>query len=223
MINERPLSAKDIKTLDKDILLFNKRKNFTVKYFVGYTLIVLIVSIFVYFKIDRNDLVPLIVTSIGFFIAGLWGFLELYLKENKRLKAITWSKNENKVLSIVVKSNDFIEIPEHEDEGDYYLFQLADNKILYIGGQEFYQSKSFPNNNFEIVMAKDPQNKIILLERNDLGEKINPKIKLNRNQSIKLTDEQIEEINKQDFVIREFTTIITGSIDKINIIDKADT
>lgn len=223
MINERPLNSNDIVTLDNDVLLINKRKRFITKYFVGYTILVLICSIWAYFKIDSENLIVLIFTSIGFFVAGLWGFLEMYLKENKKLKNISWLKNENKVLSIVVKSNDFIEIPEHEDEGDYYLFQLPDNRILYVGGQEFYPNETFPSNNFEIVIAKDPKNKIILFQRNDLGEKISPKIKLTKNQSIKLTDEQISEINQQDVILREIVTIITGHIDKITIVDEAVT
>jgi hypothetical protein len=38
---------------------------------------------------------------------------------------------------------DYIAISEHEDEGDYFLFQLPDNKIVYVGGQEFSPATLF--------------------------------------------------------------------------------
>lgn len=223
MTNVRPLNTQDIETLNGDIRQINKRQKFTIKYFAGYTLLVIIGSTWTYFKIDLDNFVPWVVTSIGFFVAGLWGFLEIYLKDNKALQRIAWLKNENKVVSVLVKSTDYIAIPEQEDEGDFFLFQLPDNKIVYIGGQQFYASDTFPNNNFEIVIATDPKKKIVLLNKYDLGDKIAPKIKLTKGQSIKLSDKQIKEINDQDPIIREFATFITGDINEIKIVDKADT
>jgi len=223
MTTVRPLNTQDLETLDNDVRQIHKRQKFTIKYFAGYILLVIMGSTWAYFKIDPDNFVPWVFTTIGFFIAGLWGFLEIYLKDNKALKRIVWLKKENKVHSIVVKSNDYISIPEHEDEGNYFLFQLRDKKILYIGGQEFYTSATFPNNNFEIVIATDPKSKIVLLNKYDLGEKISPKIKLNKKQSIKLTDTQIEEIKEQDPVLREIATFITGDINEIRIIDKVET
>ncbi|MBA2611092.1 MAG: hypothetical protein H0U95_03915 [Bacteroidetes bacterium] len=223
MTNIRPLNIQDIETLDDDIRLINKRQKFQIKYFSGYAALVIIGSTWAYFKIDSGNFWVWVFTSIGFFVAGLWGFLEMFLEDNKALKRIEWLKNENKVISIIVKSTDYIEIPEHEDEGDYFLFQLLDNKILYFGGQEFTTSDTFPNSNFEIVIARDPKNKIVLLNKYDFGDKISPKIKLTKSQSIKLSDKQIEEIQKQDVVVREFATFITGDINEIKIVDKADT
>ncbi len=223
MTNVRPLNTQDIETLDGDIRQIHKRQKFAIKYFAGYTVLVIIFSTWGYFKIDPENFGAWLFTTIGFFVAGLWGFLEMYRKDNKALKRIDWLKNENKVLSIVVKSSDFIAIPEHEDEGDYFLFQLPDNKIVYVGGQEFSNSDTFPNNNFEIVIATDPKKKIVLLNKYDLGDKIAPKIKLTKTQSIKLSDGQIKEIQDQDPIIRGFATFITGDINEIKIVDKADT
>jgi hypothetical protein len=223
MTNVRPLNTQDIETLDGDIRQIHKRQKFAIKYFTVYAILVIIGSTWAYFKIDADNFVPWLITSIGFLVAGLWGFLEMYLKDNKALKRIAWLKSENKVLSIVVKSNDFLAIPEHDDEGDYFLYQLPDNKIVYVGGQEFSNSDTFPNNNFEIVIATDPKKKIVLLNKYDFGDKIAPKIKLTKMQRIKLSDEQIKEIQDQDPIIREFATFITGDINEIKIIDKADT
>ena len=223
MTNVRPLNNQDIETLDGDIRQIHKRQKFTLKYFAGYALLVIIGSTWGYFKIDPENFGAWLFTSIGFMIAGLWGFFEIYNRDNKAFKRIAWLKNENKVLSIAVKSADYIAIPEHEDEGDHFLFQLPDNKILYVGGQEFYTSDTFPNNDFEIVIATDPKKKIVLLNKYDFGDKIPPKIKLTKTQSIKFSDTQIKEIQDQDPIVREFATFIPGDIHEIKIVDKANT
>lgn len=219
MINTRALNSKDLETLDSDILQIKKRLNFTAKYFAGYTVLVLIGSAWAYIKIDPKDFIPWVITTIGFFAAGFWGFIELYLRGNKALKQIDWVKKENKVVSISVTSNEYIEICEQEDEGNYFLFQLSDNKIVYVGGQSFYVSDTFPNNNFEIAIATGQKNKVVLLNKYEFGKKIEPKIKLTKTQRIKLSDRQIDQINKQDPIIREIAAFLTGSITEIEIVN----
>lgn len=48
-----------------------------------------------------------------------------------------------------------LEFEEIEDEGACYAFQISDEEILFIEGQEFYSSAKFPNTDFEIVRIFD--------------------------------------------------------------------
>ncbi len=56
---------------------------------------------------------------------------------------------------IRVSSEELVEFEEIDDEGACYAFQVSDNEILFIEGQEFYSSAKFPNTNFEIVRIFD--------------------------------------------------------------------
>lgn len=66
--------------------------------------------------------------------------------------------------SIQVKTTEYYELAEEEDEGVYYLFQIHPDKILSFGGQDFYPTKKFPNSDFEIVEGRCTDGEIILLE-----------------------------------------------------------
>ena len=54
-----------------------------------------------------------------------------------------------------VSSDEMVEFEEIEDEGACYAFQVSDDEILFIEGQEFYSSAKFPNTDFEIVRIFD--------------------------------------------------------------------
>jgi len=82
------------------------------------------------------------------------------------------------VTSIKGVSTDYIELSEVEDEGVYYIFQLPDNKIFSFGGQDFYPTKSFPNDNFEIAICYGENDEIVLLETYNYGNKLLPKSKI---------------------------------------------
>jgi hypothetical protein len=82
------------------------------------------------------------------------------------------------VKSIEVIATDYIELSEVEDEGVFYLFQLKDNKILSFGGQDFYPTNNFPNDNFEIAICYGQNGEVVLLEKYNNGKKIHPKTKI---------------------------------------------
>lgn len=85
---------------------------------------------------------------------------------------------KNSVTSIRVKTTEYYELTEEEDEGVYYLFQSQPDKIIGFGGQEFYPNKKFPNSDFEIVEGKSTKGEVILLETYCYGNKIKPTKKI---------------------------------------------
>lgn len=176
---ERPLSEKEIKTLRQDLKQLDKRKSFQIKFLVGWTLLAFIVGTFVYFRLETTtELYLLIGTVVIYILIGVWNFMETYLNQKKVRKNIDFVFETNKVKSIKVITTDYIELSEVEDEGVNYLFQISDNKILSFGGQDFYPTKNFPSDNFEIAVCNGEKDEVVLLETYNYGKKIQPKRKI---------------------------------------------
>jgi hypothetical protein len=54
-----------------------------------------------------------------------------------------------------VRAQAFAELEEFDDEGACYAFQLDDSRIVFIIGQEFYESARFPSLDFSLVYVLD--------------------------------------------------------------------
>ncbi len=171
---ERQLSGQEIKTLEKRVKDIGKRKSRLMKFVIFWTLTSLVVGIIASFYVDRGLWILLVVTVLIFIAIGLWSYFDSKLPFDRELKGIEDLKAKNLVTSIQVKTNEYYELVEEEDEGVYYLFQIQADKILSFGGQDFYASKKFPNSDFEIVEGKSNSGKIVLLETYCHGEKIKP-------------------------------------------------
>jgi hypothetical protein len=213
---ERPLSDKEIKTLKQDLKRLDKRKSFQIKFLFGWTLLAIFVGTYFYFRLDTTtELYLLIGTIVIYILIGVWSFMETYLKQNNERKNIDFVFATNKVKSIKVVATDYIELSEVEDEGLYYLFQISDNKILSFGGQDFYPTKNFPSDNFEIAICNGQKGELVLLEIYNYGKKIQPKKKITGQQKWDLIgSENYPDLN--NFVIFEgqlenIETIINGT------------
>jgi hypothetical protein len=209
---ERPLSDKEIKILRQDLKRLDKRKSFQIKFLVGWTLLAIIVGTFVYFRLETTtELYLLIGTVVIYILIGLWSFMETYLKQKKVRKNIDFVFETNKVKLIKVIATDYIELSEVEDEGVNYLFQISDNKILSFGGQDFYPTKNFPSDNFEIAVCNGEKGEIALLETYNYGKKIQPKRKITGQQKWDL----IGSVNYPD---PDKFAIINGQLENIEAI-----
>jgi hypothetical protein len=213
---ERPLSDKEIKALKQDLKRLDKRKSFQIKFLVGWTLLAIVVGTYFYFRLDTTtELYLLIGTIVIYILIGVWSFMETYLKQNKERNNIDFVFATNKVKSIKVVATDYIELSEVEDEGLYYLFQISDNKILSFGGQDFYPTKNFPSDNFEIAICNGQKGEVVLLETYNYGMKIQPKKKITGQQKWDLIGSE-NYPDPDNFVIidgqlENFETIINGS------------
>ncbi len=174
MKTERQLSGQEIKTLDKRVKDIGKRKSRLTKFIIFWTLTCLVIGTIASFYVDRELWTLLIVTVLIFISIGLWSYFESKSPFDNQLKGIEELKIRNLVTSIQVKTTEYYELTEEEDEGIYYLFQVQPNKILSFGGQHFYPSKKFPNSDFEIVEGKTSNGQIVLLETYCHGDKIKP-------------------------------------------------
>lgn len=54
-----------------------------------------------------------------------------------------------------VRSSAFAELEEVEDEGACYVFQIDDDRLVSVAGQEFYPQARFPSHDFSLVHILD--------------------------------------------------------------------
>ena len=212
MIIERQLSDKEIKVLKFDLKQLDKKKSTQVKFLFIWTIIAIFAGIFFYFKLETdNELYLLAGTVTIYILIGVWSFGKILIDINKKRKSIDFVFKHNKVNSIKVNSTDYIELSEVEDEGVHYLFQLADNKILSFGGQDFYPTKKFPSDNFEIAFCCGLKGEIVLLETFVYGDKLAPIKKI-------AGQKKLDLIGSSDYPDPEKITVIEGQLGKIETI-----
>jgi len=209
---ERPLSDREIKILKQNLKRLDKRKSFQIKFLACWTLLAIIVGTYFYFRLDTtSELYLLTGTVVVYKLIGVWSFMETYLKQKKGRKNIDYMFSTNKVKSIKVVATDYIELSEVEDEGVYYLFQISDNKILSFGGQDFYPTKNFPSDNFEIAICNGQKGELVLLETYNYGKKIEPKKKITGQQKLDL-------IGSENYPNPDNFVIIEGQLENIDAI-----
>lgn len=194
---ERQLSGQEIKTLDKRVNDILKRKTRLTKFLLFWTGATILGGLIAAFSLDISLLILVIIVATAFLGIGLWTYFDSKLPLDKELKGIKNLRTKNLVTSIQVKTTDYCELTEEEDEGVYYLFQIQPDKILSFGGQDFYPSKKFPNSDFEIVEGKSNDGQIILLETYCHGDKIKPTKKIKGKEKWDL----LEKINPDKFEI----------------------
>ena len=209
MLIERPLNDKETRILHRDLRNLTKRNTSQKRFLIGWTLVALIVGVFVFFRLDSETGYYFLIGSVLVYILiGVWVYLENNLKEKKQRKSIDFVLTNNKVKSIKVVSDKFIELSEVEDEGVLYLFQINNNQILSFGGQDFYPTKKFPSNDFEIVMSHGKSGELVLFEKHVNGNKIHPIRKITGQRKWDL-------ISNSNYPDPENFTIIEGNIEDI--------
>jgi hypothetical protein len=73
-----------------------------------------------------------------------------------------------------VKARAFAEFEEVEDEGACYAFELSGNRLVFIVGQEFYESARFPSLDFSLVYVVDEAGRAVDMVVDKRGPKAKP-------------------------------------------------
>ena len=74
-----------------------------------------------------------------------------------------------------------IMLPEIEDEGAEYFFEIEENKILFLGGQGYADRPDFPNSDFELVEIPDAKGHVLYFDVYCHGERLIPQKTLSKN------------------------------------------
>ncbi len=73
-----------------------------------------------------------------------------------------------------ILSEEMVEIEEVEDEGARYAFQVNNEEIVFISGQDYYPSAQFPNSDFCVIELLDGEGKILEEVISKKGKKLKP-------------------------------------------------
>ena len=125
-------------------------------------------------------------TLAVYLLIVLWVKIEEKIKSSRSIQNIKTAITNNSVEVLYCQSNKMIKLEEFEDEGPHYLFQVEDNKILSLGGQEFYETESFPNTEFEIIRCYGNETFPIIFKKYNYGEKLKPIRTISGKEKLKL-------------------------------------
>jgi hypothetical protein len=79
---------------------------------------------------------------------------------------------------IDVRAEAFAELEEIEDEGACYAFQLPGERLLFLAGQELYESARFPSLDFSLVHVLDQAGRAVDVVIEKRGAKAAPERKI---------------------------------------------
>lgn len=174
---ERPLKEQELKVLNRMIKQTKPRtsRGYRIRFYVVLTSLPLIVGSIAYFFVSPDSRPVLYLTVAAYMGIFYWIMIEGHVEEKKKRNSLLYLKNKNLVTVVEVNSDYFYVLDEKDDEGVHYLYQLSDNKVLSFGGQNFYETKKFPSDRFEIVEGRGINNERLLFEIFVHGEEIQPR------------------------------------------------
>jgi hypothetical protein len=77
-----------------------------------------------------------------------------------------------------IRARSVVEFEEIEDEGACYAFELADGRVVFVAGQEFYESARFPSLDFSLVYVLGERQSAVDMFIEKRGGKVAPARKI---------------------------------------------
>src|SRR5215467_15471045 len=104
----------------------------------------------------------------------------------------------NEVHEIRIHSDAYVELDEIEDEGACFAFQLDDQRIVFVSGQDYYPLARFPNSDFSVIRVFDSQNSLVQEFVEKRGSKLKPKRRISAKAKSKLEVPEHLQVIKGD-------------------------
>ena len=80
----------------------------------------------------------------------------------------------NEAKEVRIAASEMVELEEKEDEGACYVFQVDDDSVVVVSGQEFYASARFPNSDFSIATILDEAGNEVEMFIEKRGSRLKP-------------------------------------------------
>lgn len=172
---KRQLNRKELRSLDREIG-FSKKRYRRDLWFLGIPTLLFLVAIPVILFTDTKEpkWIFLLLAAALYFAVGPGVSGKSFIRERRRLKEYDLLRVRNEVTVFEVRSSRYYFFDEEEDEGVFYLFEVAPDELLFFGGQDYYPTRQFPSNEFEIVLGYSGGGELLLMEIYSTGEKITP-------------------------------------------------
>ena len=150
-----------------------------------------------------RDVNPKLIIGLWTCIAAaisIWISLEERHRIWKRQKDYNETISQGMVYEFRVVSSRMVEFEEIEDEGACYAFELDAGGVVFITGQEFYESARFPNDDFSIVEFRNTGNKVVAFQIEKRGKKLSP-------------FQRVSADEKKRLILPDHLTTVSGTID----------
>ncbi len=199
----RVLSKKEKRAIQKQIIFIKNRSRQLKQRLVIVCLVMFgfLSALTILLSDDHWPIIIIFYTIIGGLISfSIWH----QEKENKseRLLQLENVLNKGSVSELRIQATNVVQFEEEEDEGACFAFQYALNELIFISGQEFYESSKFPNNDFSLIHIQDSSGKPVEFFIEKHGQKLKPNRVVPAQQKSKLK-------------IPEHLSRISGNIDDI--------
>ena len=116
---------------------------------------------------------------LGFWIAaagglGLWVGAESRSVWAFKIGRLESALRASRAEAIRISAPQYLEFEEVSDEGACYAFEVAENEVVFVAGQDFYPSARFPNSDFTLVKLLTESGEVVDEIIVKSGEKIAP-------------------------------------------------
>ena len=172
----RPLNERERRLLNKRIAAHRvaaRRRLLGCMLLMALLLIAIFVCVWI---VDKKppDLVMVILACAGYAVMSVAVYLTLRSEHRADARPYHSVLNRNEAHVDHIQADRMIELEEYEDEGATYAFQVEEDRIVIVTGQDFYKSARFPNTDFSIVEIRDSTGKPVegCIEKH--GEKLKP-------------------------------------------------
>ncbi len=170
----RPLSNKEIQALKRR--LADKKKHYRADLLGIAASMILGWSIFFVLKFDSiaKDILAIIILVlllIAVLYIATYQITKRFRAHSTQLKS---ALEFNTAQETRVTSTDVINFEEIEDEGACYAFQQEHNNILFVCGQNFYPTGSFPSDDFSLISICDADGDLVDLKIINHGVRLEP-------------------------------------------------
>lgn len=107
-------------------------------------------------------------------VVGGWTWLQESRSWRARAAQLESARRAARVHEVRIASHACVELEEVEDEGACYAFDTGDGFIVFVAGQEFYPSGSFPSSDFSLVHLLEEAGRLVDFRLEIHGEPLTP-------------------------------------------------
>jgi len=176
--SQRPLTAAEIRLLQsrRESLRGRGRRAVSFGLWAGIGIVVLLWIL----TLIVSDAPDIVVTGFWLVVgAGIILWVRRDLKRDSGVMdefaaALESAVQRNLAEVYDIRSTGFVAFEEFEDEGACYAFQLDGNRLVFLQGQEFYETARFPSLDFALVCPLDQLGRQVHMFIDNRGPKAEP-------------------------------------------------
>jgi hypothetical protein len=111
---------------------------------------------------------------LGWLTLGLlisFGINSKYYRKRKQIQSLL---QKGTVTVFNIQAGKYIWLPDFEGEGEHYLFQLDNDQLLLIGGEEYLHEEGFPHEQNEIISGFSADDELVYFDIIAGGQAVEP-------------------------------------------------